>query len=430
MDVKFNKLTGLYALLILSIGNASLRLTDGGMSSFFRILAPLFVIAICFNYRTKLFKSLIVVLGGILYSVAVSLIGYGTVMFEYIIFAIYIYAVFVIMFCIRETVDDFELNFWNFLHITTSIVLILAVIQFFVRIPYPFVTLPVKRGINLFMSNENEMALPLGMMSFIYLYKMLFNKKKKYLLHFALILVIIFINDAKLTLIGCILGYVVLLFYYMTKKIKFSPTLIILSVLGVLTLGIAFLYIFNPTVTFRDYSINMTDLIFSAVESIVKLEPLPGSGGSLVDRTNAIIYGVRELIKSGFLGIGWGNSVTMLSMSEYQLMTAKSMHNIFFQFLCEMGIFAIVVYWLFVKALLRNNKNIYKDTNCILKNTFIIAFIIVSAQSSIGILSNYYMWIIVFYVALLPSKNTKRKKKESLKENEQFCQVVKGENCG
>lgn len=402
MKIKLNKLTFLFALLILAIGNASLRLSAGGMSSLFRILSPLAVILIYLKSTAKLNKSLIVVLAGILYSVVVSLIGYGNIMFDYLVFAIYIYAVFVIIFDIRETVDNFEEIFWKFLHIITTITLLLAIVQFFVRIPYPFVVLPRHNGVNLFMSNENELALPLGMMALVYLYKIIFKGIRRYLIWFLLILVIVFLNDAKLTLIGCALGCAILIFLRIIKKLKVSPGVVFFTTMGVIILGIFLLYVINPTLRFRDYSINMYDLVFTPIISVLRLIPMPGAGGSMVDRTNAIIYGLKELINSNFLGIGWGNSVTMLATNEYHLLTAKSMHNIIFQFLCEMGIYAIATYFFIIKAFVKNINNIRIDDRSSLKCTFIIAFIVMSAQSSVGILSNYYMWIVVFYVALLP----------------------------
>lgn len=402
MSIKRVKLLGLFSLLVFAIGNASIRLSSGGMTSFFRIIAPVIVVLILLQNLNKLSKSLIVILIGIIYSVIASVVGYGTIMYEYIVFVFYIYAIYIIVFDVRKNVINFEEFFWKFLHSITTVTLILAVIQYFIRIPYPYVALPSRNGVNLFMSNENELALPLGMISLIYFHKILFEKRRIYIPWLIAIFGLIFINDAKLTLLGCVLGYMVLVFFYIRKKIKMSPRVFVILSILFITFGVFVLYVLNPNIVFRDYSINMKDLIFSSIEKIFKLEPLEG-GGSMVDRTNAIIFGIKELIKSNLLGIGWGNSVTMLSMSEYDLVSANSMHNIVFQFLCEMGIYAFIVYIFFIKVLVKNIGNVRRDDNCVLKATAIIAFVIISAQSSIGILSNYYMWIILFYIAFLPT---------------------------
>ena len=107
-----------------------------------------------------------------------------------------------------------------------------------------------------------------------------------------------------------------------------------------------------------------------------------------------------ELKKTAFLGIGWGNSIDMLEMPEYQLMTAKSMHNLIFQFLTEFGLFAIVCYVFLFVWVIKCVKNIEKDNINIMRVAFAVSFVLVSSQSSVGILSNYYMWMVVFYIAL------------------------------
>ena len=321
--------------------------------------------------------------------------------YEYLIFAVYIYIIFLIIFIIRSRNINFENNFWKFLNIITLITLVLAFIQYFVRIPYPYVKLPVYHGINLFMSNENELGEPLGFMSIIYLYKILFENKKKYLPLFVIIIAIEFINDAKLTILGCLLGYIVLLYLKIGKIMKLSIKTIIFMGITFIIFTIVGIYILNPAIKFRDYSITVHELLFDSLKDIIRLQPVPGTGGSIIDRTNAIIYGLQELKKSNFLGIGWGNSIIMLSKDEYRLLTAKSMHNIIIQFLCEMGIFAFIVYYSFIKWIFMNFTKLYEKSEYILKFIFIISFVIISAQSSIGILSNYYSWIIVFYVGLI-----------------------------
>lgn len=403
VKLKINKIMGLYLLLILAIGNASLRFMKNGMSSFYRILAPLVVVIIIVNNYHRIKKSMIILIIGGVYNLIVSLIGYGVIRYEYMIFVFYIYAVYVIEYDIWKRSNDFENNFWNFLNIITTVSLILAFVQYMVRIPYPFVALPVQHGINLFMSNENELGESLGCMSLLYLYRILYKGQKQFFIHLVAIVVILFINDAKLTIFGCILGYLILLYFKFGEKIRLSAKTIVMVGLVLGGIVIFTVYYINPTFVFRDYSITLNRLLFSSIADILHLKLMPGSGGSLMDRTNAIIFGIKELINSKFLGIGLGNSVTMLAMEQYRLLTAKSMHNLVFQFLCELGLFAIIFYYRILRWIVKNVKNVYSDKNCMIKCVFIISFIIISSQSSIGILSNYYTWSIVIYIFLLPT---------------------------
>lgn len=404
MKIKINKEIGLYMVLIFAITNASLRLQENGMTSLFRMISPIVALVILCSHIQKLYKSLLILLSGMVYSLFVSIIGYGIISYKYMVFVWYIYILFIIVVELRIISSDFEKDFWKFLNAITLICIFLAIIQMFVRIPYPYVELPVEHGVNLFMSNENELGEPLGFVSIIYLYKILFENKKIYIPVVVIINIIEFVNDSKLTILGCLLGYVILFYFKLGKKIKISSKQLFNFGIFSLFFIIVLCYIVNPIVTFRDYSITLRELIFDSLLDIVRLRPMPGAGGSTVDRTNAIIYGLQELINSKFLGIGWGNSVVMLGTSKYKLLTAKSMHNLVVQFLCEMGIFAIVVYGCFVKWIITHISKLYNQRINILKLVFIISFIIISSQSSIGILSNYYSWIIVFYVALCKEK--------------------------
>ena len=102
MKLTIRKSTGLYILLVLAIGNASLRLGSDGMSSFFRLLSPLFAILIFARRYKKLASSLLILLFGTVYSIFVSMIGYGTISYEYLVFVAYIYIVYIIVFeCIN-----------------------------------------------------------------------------------------------------------------------------------------------------------------------------------------------------------------------------------------------------------------------------------------------------------------------------------------
>ena len=287
----------------------------------------------------------------------------------------------------------------------TIVSIILCWIQFFIRIPYPYLELAQDPGVNIFMSNENEIGEPLGFMLVIYLYRFIFCKCKHDILIICNILFFLFVNDAKLTMIGIFVAVIGLLIFkiYTTKLFPrhVNWRVFLLMLIAIIIAFIAAIIFFNPTLVFRDYHISIYDLLLNSVINIFKLTPLPGAGGSLIDRTNAIIYGLIELKKTYFLGIGLGNSVTMLAMPEYTLRTAKSMHNIIMQFLVEFGVLAFYVYFKIILWIIKSIKTVFKRKINILKIVFAISFIFISSQSSIGILSNYYSWMTIFFVAFI-----------------------------
>lgn len=403
-------------ILIFSVVNASLRLTENGMSSIFRIISPVFILILLISNIHRYKNSIIFMLVFYVYSLIVSIYIYNYIAFEYYIFFAYIYIVFILIKTYKIYALDFKREFFRFLDVITTISVILCIVQFFVRIPYPHVSLPAERGMNIFMGNENEMGEPLGCMLILYTYKYIFENDKSHIVLMILICGILFCNDAKLTIIGCAIGIAGLLLLKERKNtgsrlIKtrryFSARVYVINIFIVIAISIALLYFINPILVFRDYPISVRELIFKPIGNIIKLQKVPGSGGSMIDRTNAIIYGMNELVHSHFAGIGLGNSVTMLAKPEYHLLTAKSMHNLFFQIICEAGILGIGLYVYFFIWGIKNTKYIDIENNIILKIIFMVAFIFISSQSSIGIMSNYYTWMIVFYVILIPTSHKK-----------------------
>lgn len=399
----------LYSLLVFAVLNATLRFTESGMTTLFRILAPFVFLFVIYSDFKAYKKDIAVILIAIVYSIVVSLVFYQHIAVNMLAFLMYLFALYVFMKHLLRTDKYFEENFWSFLNIVTICTLILCWIQYFIRVPYPFLNLAHDPGVNVFMSNENELAEPLCCMLLIYLFKVLFQRKWKYLLLIANILFFTYINDAKMCLIGlsagiCIMGLFFLYTVIRKKSLKAGKVYAI----GVPTLFVAvivLLIVVNPSFKFRDYSISVDELVFDNIKRIITLDLIEGNGGSMMDRTNAIIYGLMELRRSKFFGIGWGNSVTMLAMPEFHLATAKSMHNIIMQFLVEFGFLAIFVYYKIVRWLISAVKRINENHFFIAKIVFAISFIFISSQSSVGILSNYYTWIVFFYVFLIPGAN-------------------------
>lgn len=394
-----------YLLLTFGVLNACLRLTSSGMSSLFRILSPLIFLIIVFSRRYL--KAVMLMLFLFSYSTVVSLIFYKNIAWDMWVFLLYLFILYILMDYLKIKEKCFEKNFLAYLNMVTTVAIILCWMQFLFRIPYPYLSLPNYPAINVFMSNENEIAAPLACMCIIYIYKVLFEKEKKYVLLIINICLIMYINDAKLSMIGLTIGGILLITFLINnnpRKIAVRKYFTITVLIFVCFL--VGLIVINPEITFRDYNISINELVFDHIKDIISLKPTYGSGGSFVDRTNAIIFGLMELKNSYFMGIGWGNTIVMLGRAEYDLMTANSMHNIVVQVLVEFGVVAIVFYFLIFKTLYRGLKDDKREMSNVLKLVFFISFIFISSQSSIGILSNYYLWMIVLFVYMVKPDKT------------------------
>ncbi len=409
--IDFEKLS-CYVILVFSFMNATLRLTESGISTIYRLISPFLFMYICIKNIKQMEKAIIFYIVFVCYGLLAS-IFYCHIDFSGYMFALYLLVEFIIIKYLSIKEKDFSRSFYSFLDINTMIIIVFGLIQYV----FPF-TMPhlQDRGhtITLYFWNENELSQAIACMAVLYLYRYFIERDKKSGLKAILVFMIIYINDAKLSLMGLILAFLILLFYKIFSNpwngVRLSGWTIIAAGLFFIVGGMVAILVLKIEFHFRDYSISLNELIGNGVKAIITLKPLEGFGSEIV-RANAIIFGLQELYHSFFIGIGWENSIYMLEKPQYFLGTAKSMHNIVVQFLCEMGYFAMVCYAKLIGFGLKSVKRIRYNHIILLKITFGGCFILISSQSSDAILSNYLTWAIVAYVALLKAQIPYRCKK-------------------
>lgn len=396
-----------YLLLVFALLNAPLRLSENGMTSLFRIFSiiPFFLILVN-NYK-KYENLLLLFIFAMLYSFFVSFIFYQHISWDQNVFILYDFILLVLILYLNIKDKNFDSHFFSFLNLVAVVTLFAAVMQYYTGYNVPYIETSIGQPVGVYLSNGNELSSALCCMFIIYIYLVIQKKQYKYLLHSLLILFIGFINDAKLSLMGAVVAMGILFVYKLNtsgllRRIK-GKTFFIIMVLTVIVMIVA-LYLINPSLKVRDYDISLRELIFDAVFSILRGKEL-NVVGSIHDRTSAIIYGMRELKNTFFFGIGAGNSIIMLQMPQYYLPYAKSMHNILFQFLTEFGFIAIAAYIILFRKIINWFISVKKSGVYLLKGAFCAGFIFISSQSSVGILSNYYTILVLFYVLLLKSED-------------------------
>lgn len=392
-----------YFTIVAALLNATLRFSESGATTVYRLLAPFVVVPILLKYY-RYYRTEIVGFGFlILYSIGVSILFYSFISYEYILFAIYIFAEYVLIKWCKITDENFSFNFYRFISVVTTITIIAAFVQYFFRYTLPYLALPAYNGVNVFMSNENELGEAFACVALVYFYLLLYKKHYKLILPIVSILFFLFIGDVKLSLLGLLFGVVILYVYklfWVDVDKKLNPKNFFKFSFMLLSAVIITVFIWNPEIKFRTYNSTPRDLLLAPIISLLTLEPMRGVG-SINDRTNAIIFGITELKRTYGFGIGLGNSVRMLQFPEYKLATAKSMHNIIAQMVTEYGYVAFAILFIVSKKIIFGLKYFDNNGASFLKSVFFIAFILISSQSSIGILSNYYTIMIVCYLILI-----------------------------
>lgn len=113
---------------------------------------------------------------------------------------------------------------------------------------------------------------------------------------------------------------------------------------------------------------------------VVSLTPYGIPIGSIYNRVDATIYGIFSFFDNYMLGVGLGNSISLIHSGKYGIIeSAGSMHNIFIQLLVELGFVFLGLLFLLLR----------KSTVIIL-TLFWVPFLLNSLSQSSGIFSNYF----------------------------------------
>lgn len=402
MNIKLKRSSIIYLVLIFALLSGTLRITDNGMTSLYRIVGPFVAVAYLLSNYSKFKKPMQFFAALLAYTLFTSVVFYSHISFDQIVFVVYIFFEFVLIMTLKIKDKKFGENFFKFIDICAVLTIAAAWLQLFTGYTLPHVEVSRGQPLGVYFSNGNELSEAMCCVILIYIYQILFCNRKKYIPHCVMIMALTYLNDAKISLIGAIVGILILAVYRVNQRRNShigDKSFFKLSVFAAIIFVVA-IYRINPFISARDYDISVRELIFDAVFSILRGQELDVVG-SIHDRTSAIVFGMRELWKSYGFGIGIGNSIVMLQQPQYYLSFAKSMHNIIFQFLAECGYFAIIVYFMIVRYAIRCFKSVSKYRINILKASFVVAFVFISSQSSVGILANYFTIMVVIYIALL-----------------------------
>ncbi len=241
-------------------------------------------------------------------------------------------------------------------------------------------------AVNIFFWNENELS------SVLAIFSPLFFLKTKNIFKYVWLSAAIYLmayNDAKLAILSLIVFFGG---YFIVKIELFKIKYIGFVFMGVMALLVLFF--------FREYSIQgkYTIEYFTSrlVENLWLQEPLEHIG-TFNSRSNAVILGVKEFFRSYLLGIGPGNSLTMMKeivVPGTERYAALSMHNFTLQLVTEMGLFGLGMIGLFFLKI-KQAANMSKYPTNLVFIFFISCVISITLLS--GAWSNYFYLFILFY---------------------------------
>jgi hypothetical protein len=138
-------------------------------------------------------------------------------------------------------------------------------------------------------------------------------------------------------------------------------------------------------------------LFIDPFDRVINLEPYD-LGGSIFDRTDALIYSIKALNSTWLTGLGAAGSVYTLSLPDSELRTAKSLHNAIAEFVVEFGPAALLVGIFLLRPYARALLNICPSRHQIALLTFVAASPMLSVSQSSGYISNYAFWLTAFLI--------------------------------
>jgi hypothetical protein len=208
-------------------------------------------------------------------------------------------------------------------------------------------------------------------------------------------------NDAKAILIAAGLLLLVLVCSKVGRILRQPPMLLIAGV-GVLTvLGV--LEYADAAFEFNEQELSALDLLVDPLRRLWELDPY-NLGGSIFDRTDALIYALTELKAHHWLGLGPGGSVYVLSLPQYELLTAQSLHNAVAELAIDLGpVFTVPLLIVLLRVIARVCRRSSYDTRDVARAAMVIALPFLAVSQSSGYISNYAFWIAAYLVWHMPA---------------------------
>lgn len=202
-------------------------------------------------------------------------------------------------------------------------------------------------------------------------------------------------NDAKAVLIATALMLVMLLLLRACEALRWRPWVGLMAFTALI--ASALVYHGDTEVEFADMQFNLVGLLIDPASRILALEPY-GLEGSVFDRADALIYGLQAFKASSYLGLGPAGSVQALSLPQYDLITAKSLHNAIAEVFIEFGPLAMLGMLLLLPPVVRALKARRPMAADRGRLMLFVAAPMLSVSQSSGFISNYAFWLTVFLI--------------------------------
>ncbi|MEO7157341.1 MAG: O-antigen ligase family protein [Vicinamibacterales bacterium] len=399
--------TFFFIILIAGIGNTVLRTEIEDPVTLYRLLAPLGLIAV-FSLRPMfVLKALGFYLVFFAYNFVLAT-AYGgdySQFFPSIVHYLYIFTLLILFVHMRQSHADFDASFIQFVRVFYVFLLANLVVEmaFGSGTLYPniYVDESDEKQVRAFFWNQNDLAVVLCIVAWMALTLDRFRGPTRIFVVVVTIF-LLYYNDSKAALISFLfISLPVGAVFRICAAARISPRVWfgIFSMAAFSALAVTFI-LSDIEIAFANDTYTLGDLLIGPIGNIFALQSSGADLGSINNRTDAAIFDIIEYLRTFGFGLGAGGSWLVLTLPQYELGGAKSPHNALLQFVVDFGYPVLLGYLYLVFWAVRKLFTYRASQSERLKVMAILSFPMLGLSQSGAIVTNYFFWAAVFFIAL------------------------------
>lgn len=395
-----------YIVLIAGIGNTVLRPEMENPLTLYRLVAPVGLAALVALRPMMVMRwfGLFALFFAYNFVLATAYSSDYSQFFPSIVHYLYLFVLLVLMVDMKWRFPQFDAQFLRFVQAFYVFLLLNLLVEFTIGTTlYPNLAPDEtdESSLRAFFWNQNDLAVVLCVVAWFALTLDRFGTMKRIFVMLVTIL-ILYYNDSKAALISLLFVslpvYAILRLCAAVRIDRRALFLLFGTLLGVA--ATVLVAVSDVAIAFANDTYTVGDLLVQPIVNILSLQASGEELGSLNNRTDAAIFNIVEYARTWGLGLGAGGSWLVLTLPQYQLGGAQSVHNALLQFTVDFGYPVLFGYLYLLYWALRRLFTFRISESDRLKVMAILSFPMLGMSQSGAIVTNYFFFASVFYIWL------------------------------
>jgi hypothetical protein len=399
-----------YLILVAGIGNTVLRPEIENPLTLYRLVAPIGLAAL-FALRPMMVMHWLGVFALFLAYNFVLATAYSSDYSQFlpsVVHYLYLFILLVLMVDLKWRHPHFDAQFLRFVQAFYFFLLLNLLFEFVIGATlYPNLAPDEadESSLRAFFWNQNDLAVVLCVVAWFALALDRFRGSKRIFVVLITVLVLYY-NDSKAALISLL--FFTLPVYAILRicaAVRIDPRVWFTLFGSIFAVTVAMLVaVSDVAIAFANDTYTVGDLLVQPVINIVSLQASGEEWGSLNNRTDAAIFNIIEYVRTWGFGLGAGGSWLVLTLPQYQLGGAQSVHNALLQFVVDFGYPFLLGYLYLLYWALRRLFTHRIPESARLKVIAILSFPMLGLSQSGAIVTNYFFFASVYFIWMIGRK--------------------------